>query len=638
LLFVGAAVGGLLLGFRAFERSYEGALRWCLAHKAAFLSVPLALTLLGAMAWRGADGVFGFLPEGVRASAPFAWARAAFPGLGQEFMPSLDEGSFLHMPTVMPHASIGSAAEILDQQVRAIQAIPEVETAVGKLGRVESALDPAPISMFETLVTYKPEYLTDENGRRLRFRYDADREEFPRDAEGSLIPDPEGRERGSRPYRAWRDEIRTPDDLWHAIAEAARVPGSTGAPKLQPIETRILMLQTGMRAPMAVKVLGDDLASVERAGLEIERFLKGAPGVEPTAVIADRIVGTPYLEIEIDRNAAARYGAPVTAVQDVIETALGGRRLTTTVEGRERYPVRVRYARELRDRADALGRVLVAAETGAQIPLEQLARIRYTPGPMMIRGEDTRLVGYVLFDKRPGLAEVDVVEDARRFLEAKVASGELALPEGVRYVFAGNYENQARAAKRLALVLPLALFAIFLVLYLQFRDVPTTLLVFTGIFVAWAGGFLMLWLYSKPWFLDLGLLGVNLREVFGVRPYNLSVAVWVGFLALFGIATDDGVIMATYLRQSFAGRPPRTRGEVREDTVRAGLRRVRPCLMTAGTTILALLPVLTSAGRGSDVMIPMAIPSFGGMTLVLITMFVVPTLYCWLEERKVARG
>jgi Cu(I)/Ag(I) efflux system membrane protein CusA/SilA len=231
-------------------------------------------------------------------------------------------------------------------------------------------------------------------------------------------------------------------------------------------------------------------------------------------------------------------------------------------------------------------------------------------------------------------AEVDVVEEAQAFLHAKIESGELEIPPGVSFTFAGSYENQIRAQKTLAVVLPLALFIIFLILYFQFKEVSTTMLVFSGILVAWSGGFLMLWLYGQSWFLDFSLFGVNLRELFAVKPYNLSVAVWVGFLALFGIASDNGVILATYLRQTFAEDTPRNVQEVREATVKASLRRIRPCLMTSATTILALVPVLTSSGRGADVMVPMAIPSFGGMVLVIITVFVVPVLYSAIEERR----
>jgi Cu(I)/Ag(I) efflux system membrane protein CusA/SilA len=256
---------------------------------------------------------------------------------------------------------------------------------------------------------------------------------------------------------------------------------------------------------------------------------------------------------------------------------------------------------------------------------------------MVIKAEDTFLTGYVVFDKKAGYAEVDVVEEAQAYLRDRIDSGEFELPAGVSYAFAGSYENQIRAQKRLAVVLPLAMITIFLILYFQFKRVPTTMLVFSGVFVAWSGGFLMLWLYGQGWFLNFSFLGTHMRDLFGIQPYNLSVAVWVGFLALFGIATDDGVIISTYLNQVFDERKPKTVAAIREATVYAGMRRIRPALMTVATTILALIPVLTSTGRGSDIMIPMAIPSFGGMTVVLITVFTVPVLYCALAEQKVLK-
>jgi Cu(I)/Ag(I) efflux system membrane protein CusA/SilA len=394
------------------------------------------------------------------------------------------------------------------------------------------------------------------------------------------------------------------------------------------------MLQSGMRAPMGVKVKGPDLKSIETVGLQIEQMLKEVPSVEPAAVIAERIIGKPYLEIDIDRKAIARYGIKLQTVQDVIEVAIGGRRITTTVEGRERFPVRVRYLRELRDSIESLERILVPAPNGAQIPLIQLAQIDYIRGPQVIKSEDTFLIGYVLFDMKPGYAEVDVVEQADAYLQEKMASGELRLPAGVSFTFAGTYENQVRSEKKLMVVLPLALFIIFMILYLQFKSVLTTGLVFTGILVAWSGGFIMIWFYAQPWFLDWSIFDTSLRELFQAHPINLSVAIWVGFLALFGIATDDGVVVATYLKDSFAKRSPRTVDEIREATLEAGKRRIRPCLMTTATTILALLPVLTSSGRGSDIMVPMAIPSFGGMVIEVITMLVVPVLFCAFQEMR----
>lgn len=644
LMFVGLLIGGLLGFFTIFQRYlYEPILRWCLAHKLLFLSIPTAILLFGGCAWLGFDSVFSFIPKlastvgieqsTIRESRPWTAASETLPGIGKEFMPPLDEGSFLYMPTTMPHASIGEAMDVLQLQNKFLISIPEVDSVVGKIGRAESPLDPAPISMIETFISYKSEYKTDPNGNRLKFRYDEEAEKYARDEQGDLIEDPHG-----RPFRQWRDEINSPDDIWQKIIEAADIPGTTSAPKLQPIAARIVMLQSGMRAPMGMKIKGPDLETIERVALQIEGLLKQVPTVQASAVIADRIVGKPYLEIDIDRDEIKRYGLHIRSVQDVIEVAIGGRRITTTVEGRERYPVRVRYARELRDDAESLERILVPTPMGQQIPLAQLADIRYIRGPQVIKSEDTFLLGYVLFDMKAGNAEVDVVEDAQAFLQEKIDSGELVLPAGVSYSFAGNYENQLRSQKTLMVVLPLALGIIFLILYFQFKSVITTSLVFSGIMIAWSGGFIMLWLYGTDWFLDFSLFDTNMRELFQVHTINLSVAVWVGFLALFGIATDDGVVIASYLEDSFRRDRITSAKHAREATVAAGLRRVRPCLMTTATTILALIPVLTSTGRGSDIMVPMAIPSFGGMVIAVITMLVVPVLYCSAMEWKLKLG
>ena len=637
ILFVALMIGSVLVVFRLFLLVYAPTLRWCLDHKIVFLSIPTAMVIGGLCIWLGFGSVFGWMPDGAKQSRAYRTADARFPGLGSEFMPALDEGSFLFMPTTMPHASIGEAMDVLQKLDAAIGAIPEVEQVVGKIGRADSPLDPAPVSMIETVVNYKDEFISDEHGRPIRFRYDRAKDAFVYQ-DGELMPDPDG-----RPFRQWRDHIRTPQDIWDAISAAAQLPGATGAPKLQPIQTRIVMLQTGMRSPMGLKIKGPDLETIERVGLDIERLLKSgqAPGVDPATVNADRIVGKPYLEIEIDRDAIQRYNLTIADVQDVIEIAIGGRTLTRTVEGRERYGVRVRYMRELRDDIESLGKVLVAAPDGTQVPLIELAEINYVRGPQMIKSEDTFLIGYVTFGMNEGWAEVDVVNETRDFLAIARSNGSLDVPPGVTYDFAGSYENQQRAAKTLAIVLPVSLLIIFLIIYLQFRSTLTTGIIFLGILVAWAGGFMLVWCYGQPWFANFDVFGVSMRNLFQVNPINLSVAVWVGFLALFGIATDDGVILATYLKQSFAKRQPKTVREIREATVAAGSRRIRPCLMTSATTILALLPVLSSQGRGADIMIPMAIPSFGGMIVVLVTVFVVPTLYCaaaeaqlWLANRS----
>ncbi|MGB2866365.1 MAG: efflux RND transporter permease subunit [Sedimentisphaerales bacterium] len=633
LVFVACLIGGLLLFFRIFQKLYPAILGWCLRHKIAFLSIPSVLVVLAAMVWLGFGRIFSFVPEKLKANTVWSAVAHSFPGLGKEFMPPLDEGSYLYMPTTMPHASIGESLDILQKQDIAFQSIPEIDSVVGKIGRVESPLDPAPISMIETIINYKPEYISDKDGHRIRFQYDKKTGTFVRDKNGELIPD----QQHGKSFRQWRDHIQNPDDIWDEIVKAGQIPGTTSAPKLQPIATRIVMLQSGMRAPMGVKVKGPDLDTIEQVGLEIERLLKDVPSVEPAAVFADRIVGKPYIEIDIDRDATARYGIMIRKIQDVIEVAIGGKRITTTVEGRERYGVRVRYVRELRDQIESLGKILVPAANGPQIPLIQLADIRYVRGPQAIKSEDTFLIGYVLFDKKAGRAEVDVVEECKRYLQARIDSGEFVVPEGVSYTFAGSYENQIRAARTLSVVIPLALFIIFIILYLQFKSAITSLLVFSGIIVAWSGGFLMIWLYGQDWFLNFDVFGVSMRELFGVHTINLSVAIWVGFLALFGIASDDGVVMCTYLKQSFQGKAPESVEKTRQMVIQAGMRRIRPCLMTTATTILALIPVLTSTGRGSDIMVPMAIPSFGGMTIEILTMLVVPVLYCWIKESRIPR-
>ncbi len=643
LMFVSVVMFGLLGIFLVFRYIYGPLLRFFLRHKLLYMTLTTCVVLFGLVAWLGFARVFGFVPslaervgippETVQTSRVWSTLVHEFPGFGREFMPPLDEGSYLYMPTTMPHASVAEALDIIQKQDQAIAAIPEVVSVVGKMGRAESPLDPAPMSMIETVISYKPQYITDEDGRMIFFRYDAEKEEYVRDESGELIPDADG-----RPYRQWREHIKRPNDIWAEIVKAAQIPGTTSAPELQPIAARIVMLQSGMRAPMGVKIKGPDLDTIERVGLEIESLLKEVPGVAPATVIADRIVGSPYLEIDIDREAIARYGLLVRDVQDVIETAIGGMPITTTVEGRERYPVRVRYLRELRDQIETLERILVPTQAGAHIPMAQLAEVRYVAGPMAVKSEDTFLTGYVLFDKQPGYMEVDVVEKCQQYLRDKLATGEWSLPAGVSYSFAGNYENQVRAQKTLSIVIPVALFIIFLILYFQFSSYATTFLVWSGIVVAASGGFLLMWLYAQPWFLNFSVADTDMRELFQVHVINLSVAIWVGFLALFGVASDDGVVIATYLDQSFANRKIRSIQDIREATLAAGLRRIRPCLMTTATTVLALVSVLTSTGRGSDIMVPMAIPSFGGMTIELLTLFQVPVLYCWLKEWKFRRG
>ncbi len=562
---------------------------------------------------------------------------------GQEFMPSLDEGSFLLMPTSMPHSGMQMNVANLRALDMAVTAIPEVETVVGKAGRVESALDPAPMSMYENVILYKSEFMTDEDGHRLRFKQDNKGKyilakggaiEYEKAlSRGVQISDLVQDEKGSY-FRQWREHIHSPDDIWNEIIKATKLPGVTSAPKLQPIETRLVMLQTGMRAPMGIKVKGSDLETIEAFGLELEKHLRKVDGVKAQAVFAERIVGKPYMLFDIDREKISRYGLSIVDVQKQLQATVGGMVMTSTVEGRERYNIRLRYPRELRDNPNTLNNILVSTSNGIQIPLGELVEIKYEQGPQAIKSEDGFLVGYVLFDKEAGFAEVEVVNNAQNYLQDKIDNGELTLPAGVNYKFAGNYEQQVRANKRLSIVIPIALALIFLILYFQFSSVTTSLMVFSGVFVAFSGGFIMIWLYGQPWFMDFDVLDTNMRDLFQMKSINLSVAVWVGFLALFGIATDDGVLVATFLKDSFKRNTPSTVPQIRDAVVEGGLRRVKPAMMTTATTILALLPVLTSTGRGADIMLPMAIPSFGGMTLQVITMFTVPVLYSLWKEAQ----
>lgn len=651
-LFVAGIVTVILLALMSMVHFYEKILRWALQNKWKFLIIPAITLFFGLLVWQGVDKVFGFLPKGAekigwksfRQTTAWQAAIKTFPGTGKEFMPSLNEGSFLLMPTSMPHSSIEKNLGYIETLDKRLTSIPEVEVAVGKWGRVNSALDPAPIQMFENTINYRSEYILDENGHRKQFKIDKDgnyvlknnttynpeTESFRIIPSDSLIADSNGEY-----FRQWRPHIKRPQDIWNEIVKVTDIPGLTSAPKLQPIETRLVMLSTGMRAPMGLKVYGPDLNTIEEAGMMFEKALKEVPSIKTSAVFYDRAVGAPYLEIKLNREAMARYGMSINNVQEILQVAVGGMSLSTSVEGRERFPLRVRYARELRDNPEDLKRILIPAMNGVQIPLSEIADIDYTRGAQMIRSENTFLVGFVIFDKQEGKAEVDVVEEASKILKGKIDSGEIMVPPGVTYKFAGNYENQLRATKRLAIVVPISLIMILLLLYFQFRTITASFIHFSGVFVAFSGGFIMLWLYGQDWFMNFSVAGLNLRDMFQMHTINLSVAVWVGFIALFGIATNDGVIMGTYIHQVFEDMKPATVHDVREAVVMAGKKRVRPAMMTTAVAVIALLPVLSSTGKGADIMVPMAIPTFGGMVIQVMTVFVVPLFQAMWREGEV---
>ena len=703
-IFVSSIIALILAALMSMVHFYERIMRYALANKFKFLIIPVVTLLFGLMVWLGFGKSFGFVASGAeqlgwktfRQTAGWQAAKNTFPGTGKEFMPSLNEGSFLLMPTSMPHSSIEKNLEYIQTLDKRLSLIPEVDVAVGKWGRVSSALDPAPVQMFENTINYRPEYLLDENGQRERFKTDEHGWFILKAQEIKKSSDPTGKNQesaftsatdirfeqkqnifhllvdgawkvaskdGNSPspdsnlmmvisknipqflvpdndgeyYRQWRPEIKKPLDIWNEIVKVTNIPGLTSAPKLQPIEARLVMLSTGMRAPMGLKVFGPDLESIEKGGMQLEQSLKEVPSIKASAVFYDRAVGAPYLEIKLKREEMARYGMSISDVQEVLSAAVGGMSLSTSVEGRERFPIRVRYARELRDNPEDLKRILIPAMNGVQIPLGEIADLDYSRGAQMIRSENTFLNGYVIFDKQDGKAEVDVVEEASHLLQQKLNTGALVLPAGVSYQFAGNYENQLRATKRLAIVIPISLLLILLLLFFQFKTVTASLIHFSGVFVAFAGGFIMLWLYGQDWFMNFSVSGINLRDLFQMHPINLSVAVWVGFIALFGIATNDGVIMGTYMHQVFEQRRPATINEVREAVVSAGMKRVRPAMMTTAVAVIALLPVLSSSGKGSDIMIPMAIPMFGGMVIQVMTVFVVPLFQSMWRETAIKK-
>lgn len=648
-LFVAGIVAVILSALMTMVHFYEPILRWGLANKWKFMLLPAFTLLFGFLAWQGFDKTFGIVAKGFE---KIGWEAPAktFPGTGKEFMPSLNEGSYLLMPTSMPHSSIEKNLQYIETLDKRLTAIPEVEVAVGKWGRVNSSLDPAPVQMFENTINYRSEYILDEDGHRERFKVDrngafvlkngktfnSEKEAFRVVPADSLIVSSNGEY-----FRQWRDQIKKPGDIWNEIVKVTDIPGLTSAPKLQPIETRLVMLSTGMRAPMGLKVYGPDLESIEKAGMQFEKALKSDPSIKASSVFYDRAVGAPYMEIKLNRENMARYGMTVSDVQEILQVAMGGMALSTSVEGRERFPMRVRYARELRDNPDDIKRILIPAMNGTQVPLGELADINYTRGAQMIKTENTFLVGYVIFDKVESKAEVDVVDEAGKLLQKKLDSGELKMPPGVTYKFAGNYENEIRATERLSIVIPISLLLILLLLYFQFKTVTASFIHFSGVFVAFAGGFIMLWLYGQGWFLNFSVAGINLRDLFQMHPINLSVAVWVGFIALFGIATNDGVIMGTYIHQVFEDKHPTTVHDVREAVVEAGKKRVRPAMMTTAVAVIALLPVLTSTGKGADIMVPMAIPTFGGMIIQVMTIYVVPIFQAmWRESaaKKLAKA
>ncbi len=563
---------------------YAARLRQALNHKAFALSFPAILLVVGLGAWIG-------LPTVLRPVERFANvfgaelndfpgyvdAKHTFTGLQSDDWIALDEGSWFYMPTLYPAASFSQAMQVLQTQDVLIGQIPEVKDVLGKIGRVESALDPAPAAMVETYVMLKPE-------------------------------------------SEWREGVIA-RDVWDEINRVATLPGVTPASALQPIEGRVVMLQSGIKAPMAIRVYGNELGELADAAMDVATELKKSPFINAGTVNPDIVLGKPYVEFSVDREAASRYGMSASMVNQVIETALGGMNLIKTVEGRERYPVRLRYNRDIREQIDGLKRLPVVTHSGAVVPLEELAKLETTWGPGAINSENGRLVAHVAFmtnGSRGDLESVAAIEEQLRTAQSLPPSNpnRLSLPAGYSLEAVGSFRNQIEANLRLMWIIPLVICINLLLIYMEFRNFPISLAVFSGIPVAFAGGMIA-----------VATMGVE-----------LNTAVWIGFIALFGLAVDDGVVMATYIHQLLKKRKIETVDDIRNTVYEAGLKRIRPCMMTTVTTLAALIPVLIATGRGADVARAMAIPVFGGMLAEPFTSFIVPTLYCGYLELKMRFG
>ena len=494
--------------------------------------------------------------------------------IGSEFMPTLHEGSLLFMPTALPGMSITKAAELVQLQNRIIKQFPEVESVLGKAGRANSATDPAPLEMFETVVNLKPE-------------------------------------------SAWRPGM-TQEKLVDELDQAVKLPGIANSWTM-PIRARIDMLATGIRTPVGIKVFGPELAGIEQMAREIEQVVKGLPGTR--SAYAERITGGYYLTLNPDRQALARYGVSIATLQQVIATALGGESMTTTVEGRERYGVAMRYPRELRDTPQAIAReVLVPTGSNGLIPQGELASLRLEQGPPSIRTENAQLVGYLYVD----VAGEDIggwVTQAKAAVAQAMAQGKVQVKPGYHLAWSGQFEYMERAKARLLVVVPLTLALIFLLLYLNFRNLTDSLIVLLSVPFALIGGVWLLWWLGYAW----------------------SVAVAVGFIALAGVAAETGVVMLVYLEQAWAQvcaeRQAQGQALSRADLYAAILHgaaeRVRPKMMTVVTVIVGLLPIMWGTGTGSEVMRRIAAPMVGGMlSSTLLTLLVIPVIYALVKARQ----
>ena len=569
---------------RLLLRAYDPVLNWALAHRRTVLAGAGALLTAALLV------AFG-LPRPILDRLPAL--RSVASGFGSEFMPPLNEGSLLFMPVLLPQTSLTEVKRIMAWQDRVIAQVPEVESVAGKLGRSESATDPAPVEMIETTIMLKPQ-------------------------------------------DQWRSGLTKDALVAELSARLTQVPGYVPG-FLQPIENRILMLSTGIRAQVGIKILGDNLEALQNKAFEIELVVRGVPGA--VGVAPSRLQGKPYLEIAVDREAMARFGLRAAALLEVVEAGIGGKNVTTTIEGRQRFPIQVRLARDERDDIERIGDILVATPAGKYIPLGQLTDIRRTLGASEIASENGRLRAFVQANVQ-GRDLGGFVEE----LKHRISQG-VRLPNGMTIEWSGQYESQLRARRTLQLVVPAVLGIIFLMLYIVYRDAKEAAHVILAVPFALTGGVFLQW-----------LLG-----------YNFSVAVWVGYIALFGTAIQTGVVMVVYLEEAVKKKcaevggmdaeaknaPAKNGGEpslaihpspvlTREqllDAVKAGARlRLRPKVMTVATIVASLLPIMWSTRTGSEVMKPLATPVIGGMLSSLVHILIVtPVIFAWLREREMRR-
>ncbi|MFH2138659.1 MAG: CusA/CzcA family heavy metal efflux RND transporter [Candidatus Omnitrophota bacterium] len=529
---------------RLLHKTYRPVISWALAHKKTISLIFLVILIVGL--------ICGSL-------------------IKQEFMPPLNEGDLLFMPVLLPGASLTQVMEVMKKQDIIIKKeIPEAAWVVGKLGRAETATDPAPVSMIETIIHLK-----------------------------------------NKKY--WRKGM-TREKLINEIQDKTRMPGVSPI-MTQPIRNRIDMLATGIQTPVGIKVFGNDLNKIVDIAVQIEKIVRKVDGA--ISPYAERISNRPYFEIKIDREKAARYGIRVGDIQQVIMTAIGGMNLTTTVEGRERYPVRIRYLRELRDTPQALERIFIPTAKGEHIPLSQVAELKKVPGPAVINSENTQTYARIFVNvdqSKVGL--IDFVNNAQKEVQKSIDSGQLKLPSGYFINWSGQFESEMESRKRLLPSLLIALSVILLLLYMAFKNFSALMILSTGLPVSLMGGMILLF-----------LLG-----------FKFSTAVWVGFIALFGVATDNAVVLLSALDDLFRKKVPKTIDEVRKTVIEGGLMRLRPAMMTTMTTIIALLPVMFSTGTGSEIMKPMAAPTVGGLiTATLSNLILVPVLYAWIKEKQIKK-